>query len=106
METFFDQVETWFSRDTTKRWEHALQLFFENNYTLDEIQGLGKDTVRVTFQGYPALLLHLDIRLDEEGLAFELASYKLGDVDSYLTPDQLEEVLEKKQDGKRSFKLK
>ena len=76
METFCNQVETWFSRDTTKRWEHALRLFFENHYTLGEIQGFGKDLVRVTFQGYPALLLHLDIHLDEdEGLAFELLHY-------------------------------
>lgn len=41
----------------------------------------------------------------EEGLAFELAEFKLGDLDKYLTPEQLEKVLTTNWSGKRSIKF-
>lgn len=41
----------------------------------------------------------------KEGLAMELMKFNLGDLDQYLTKDQLEEVLDTNYTGKRSLKL-
>ena len=42
----------------------------------------------------------------EEGLALKLASFKLGDLDAYLNPNQIAKVVKKDFTGKRNFKIK
>lgn len=42
----------------------------------------------------------------QEDLAFELMSFGLGQLDKYMTPEQLEEVLEQSWSGKRGVSVK
>lgn len=65
---------------------------------------IGKDTFQRKIADKEALIGMLD--QVQEGLAFELASFNLGPLDDYLTPEQKKAVIKGEYSGKRSIQLK